>query len=238
VWSGWADRGLGPGGHRVTAPAAVSWGTGRIDVVARDAVTSDLVHWSYAGGWRGPTRVGPGPGGAFVPSVASWAPGRLDVFAVATGGTLAHAYYGGRWSRWEGLGTGPGGKPYGSPAAVASWGPRRLDVFAPADGGRILAHRWFDGVGARGWHGPENLGVGPDRAPISGMAAVSWAPRCLDLFFTNASVHGLLHTWFSGRWAGPEHLDFGGSQVPVMADAAPRASPMPQSPLAKSLEED
>jgi len=238
VWSGWADRGLGPGGHRVTAPAAVSWGTGRIDVVARDAVTSDLVHWSYAGGWRGPTRAGPGPGGAFVPSVASWAPGRLDVFAVATGGTLAHAYYGGRWSRWERLGTGPGGKPYGSPAAVASWGPRRLDVFAPADGGRMLAHRWFDGVGARGWHGPENLGVGPDRAPISGMAAVSWAPRRLDLFFTNASVHGLLHTWFSGRWAGPEHLDFGGSQVPVMADAAPRASPMPQSPLAKSLAED
>jgi hypothetical protein len=238
TWSGWVDRGLGPRGHPVASPAAASWGPGRIDVVARDVVTGDLVHWSYAGGWRGPARVGPGPGGAFVPSVASWAPGRLDVFAVATGGTLAHTYFTGRWSRWELLGKGPGGAPYAAPASVTAWGPRRLDVFAPADGGRMLAHRWFDGFGAAAWRGPENLGTGPDRAPIRGMAAVSWAPRRIDLFFTDAPVHGMLHTWYAGGWRGPEHLDFGGSQVPVMADAAPRATPIPLSPLARSLKED
>jgi hypothetical protein len=237
AWSDWADRGAGPGDHAVATPAAVSWGQGRLDVLARDTVTNELLHWWFDGTWQGPARAAPTPGGAFVPSVAAWQANRLDVFTITDRGRLAHAWYSGRWQGWEPLGAGPGGVVYKAPAAVASWGPRRLDVFAATSGGRTLAHRWFDGVGPDAWHGPETLaaGTGPDRLPLAGMAATSWAPRRLDVFTTHAGTHGLLHTLFSGSWQGPERLDFAGSVMAVLADPNPRTTPIPVDPRILNL---
>src|SRR6266545_3699939 len=215
--------------HDAYSPAAVAPATGQLDVLARDMVTSELLHWWCDGSWHGPARAAPTPGGAFIPSVAAWGPNRLDVFAVTAQGRLAHAYNDGGWHAWESLGAGPGGAAYQAPAAVASWGYRRLDVFAATSGGRALAHRWFDGVGASAWLGPETLsaGTGPDRLPLAGMAAASWAERRLDVFSTDASLHGLLHTWFDGGWHGPEHLDFAGAAAVVLADSSPRTTPIP-----------
>jgi hypothetical protein len=239
VWSGWTDRGPGPGGHRVGQPAAVSAGSGLLDVIARDAVTGQVVHWKLAGGaWRGPSAVASSPGGAWVPSVASWAPGRLDVFTVNSSGVLAHLYHSTRWSGWEHLGAGPGGARYVAPVAVTAWGPRRLDVFATTTARRVLAHRWFDGVGAAGWQGPEALGTGADRWAVAGMAVASWAPRRLDVFTSEYYAHGLLHSWFNGRWNGPEAQHFGGQQLAVLADANPRTTPIPVNPLVRDLPED
>jgi BNR repeat-containing family member len=238
IWGGWEDRGGGPDGHGVTTPAATSRGPGRLDVVARDTVTAELLQWWFDGSWHGPARVAPTPGGAFVPSIAAWGPNRLDVFAITDRGRLAHAWFSGRWHAWESLGAGPGGVAYKGPAAVASWGFRRLDVFAATSGGRTLAHRWFDGVGADAWRGPQTLptGTGPDRAPLAGMAATSWAPRRLDVFSTHAGTHGLLQTWFSGdRWHGPARLDFAGSAVAVLADPNPRTTPIPVDPRILNL---
>jgi hypothetical protein len=237
AWGAWTDRGAGPGGHAVAASAAVSWGSGRLDVVARDTVTGELLHWWFDGSWHGPARVAATPGGAFIPSVAAWGPNRLDVFAITGQGRLAHAYYDGSWHAWESLGAGPGGVAYQAPAAVASWGYRRLDVFAATSGGGTLAHRWFDGVGASAWRGPETLtaGTGPDQLPLSGMAAASWAQRRLDVFSTDARTHGLLHTWYSGSWHGPEHLDFAGAVGAVPADASPRRTPIPVDARVRGL---
>jgi hypothetical protein len=81
-------------------------------------------------------------------------------------------------------------------------------------------------------------GTGPDRLTLSGMTATSWGTGRLDLFSTDARVHGLLHTWYTGRWNGPEHLDFGGTAAPVMADASPRAAPLPVNPLIRELGSD
>jgi hypothetical protein len=229
AWNPWVDRGTGPTGHRVAAPAITSPGPGRLEVVARDAVNNDLLRWSFYGAWNGPLRVAATPGGALIPSIASWALGRLDVFAVTGTGRLAHIYYTGRWSRWEDLGVGPAGVPYARTTSVAAWEPRRLDVFAPRSDGRALLHRWFDGTA---WRGPESLaaGTGPDRLPLQGVAATTWAPRRLDVFSTDARTHGLLHAWFNGRWNGPEHLDFAGPSAAVLADPDPRTSPIPVDP--------
>jgi hypothetical protein len=240
TWSSWSDRGAGPGGHGVAAPAVASWGPGRLDVVARDTVTNELLHWWFNGSWHGPERLARTPGGAFVPSMAAWGPNRLDVFAISDRGSLAHAWWDGRWHAWESLGAAPGGVAYKAPAAVASWDTRRLDVFAATADGRTLAHRWFDGAGSAGWRGPETLaaGTGPDRLPLAGMAAASWAPRRLDVFTTDARNHGLLHTWYAGGWHGPEHLDFTGAAAALMADSNPRTIPIPVDPRAVKLGDD
>jgi hypothetical protein len=162
------------------------------------------------------------------------------VCAVTDRGKLAHTWWDGRWHGWQSLGAGPGGVAYKTPAAVASWGARRLDVFAATSGGRTLAHRWFTGSGSTGWLGPETLaaGTGPDRLPLAGMAATSWAPGRLDVFSTDARNHGLLHTWYSAGWHGPEHVDFTNAGPAVLADPNPRTTPIPVDPRALNLADD
>lgn len=129
------------------------------------------------------------------------------------------------------------GMLYGRANAVTSWEPRRLDVFAPSSNGRALLHRWFDGSA---WRGPETLatGTGPDHIPLRGIAAAAWAPGRLDVFSTNAGIHGLTHTWFNGRWNGPERLDFAGPTQTLLADPAPRSSPIPVDPRVFDLPGD
>jgi hypothetical protein len=235
IWGPWTDRGAGPAGHRVAAPAITSPALGRLEIVARDAVNNDLLRWSFYGSWNGPRRIAATPGGAFTPSITSWALGRLDVFAVTSTGRLAHIINNsGRWSHWESLGFGPGGVPYAGTTAVAAWEQRRLDVFAPSSNGRALLHRWFDGTS---WRGPESLsaGTGPDRLLLRGIAVDSWAPHRLDVFSTNARTHGLLHTWFNGRWNGPERLDFAGPSAAVLADPNPNPAPIPVDPRVLDL---
>jgi len=241
-WSDWSGLGRGPAGHPLGPPTVTAWGADHLDLFAADRTTGHLLQRTLQGGvWGAWADRGAGPAGHPVaaPAAVAWAPGRLDLVTVTSRGVLAHLYYsGGRWSRWESLGLGPAGVPYAAPAAVAAWGSRRLDVFAAPSGGRGLVHRWFDGVGTTGWHGPQNLGTGPDRVAIRGMAAAAWQPGRLDVFTTDAITHGLLHTWFAGRWGGPERLDFAGPQVALLADAAPRATPIEVSPLARSLKDD
>ena len=121
---------------------------------------------------------------------------------------------------------------------MTAWGPRRLDVFATTSARRVLVHRWFDGAGSAGWQGPQSLGTGADHWAVAGMAVASWAPRRLDVFTSEYYAHGLLHSWFNGRWNGPEALHFAGQQVSVLADANPRATPLPANPLVRDLAED
>ncbi len=246
-WRGWVDRGLGPGGHRVSSPAAVSWGSGRIDVVARDEVTNDLVHWWQSGStWTGPQRLAAGPGGAFVPSIASWASRRLDIFAVNSSGSLVQYWFDGtRWNGWSSRGKGPGGLTL-SPgqAAADARSFKHLDVFALASAGKVLGHWWFDGA----WHGPENLGTGPDRIALGGLGVTSWDSTRLDVFSIDTTQHGLIQDYFNGHWNGPVHLDFPmgaaaavgtlavTAPVTVMADPNPRSKPIPVDEKAKAAD--
>jgi hypothetical protein len=128
----------------------VSWGSGRIDVVARDQVTNALLHWWQTGStWHGPERLAAGPVGAFVPSIASWAARRLDIFAVSPSGSPVQYWFdGSRWRGWVNKGKGPAGLAL-SPAQVAADARmlRHLDVFALARGhlvGQLAPGRGLD----------------------------------------------------------------------------------------------
>jgi len=246
-WRGWVDRGLAPGGHRVSSPAAVSWGFGRIDVVARDETTNALVHWWQSGStWRGPQTLAPGPGGAFVPSIASWASRRLDIFAVSSSGSLMQYWFDGtRWHGWANKGKGPGGVAL-SPAQVAADARsfQHLDVFALASAGRVLAHWWYDGA----WH-LQNLGTGPDRIALAGLGVTSWDSSRLDVVSLDAVRHSLVEDVFAGSWAGPLHLDFPmgaaasavgtvaeAAPLQVMVDPNPRTTPIPVDDKARAAD--
>jgi Repeat of unknown function (DUF346) len=78
-----------------SAPAAVSWGSNRLDVFAQGTDKS-LQHWWWDGSSWGSESLG----GALVsaPAAVSWGSGRLDVFAQGTDKSLQHWWWdGGGW---------------------------------------------------------------------------------------------------------------------------------------------
>jgi hypothetical protein len=184
-----------------SAPAAVSWEPGRLDVFS-PAVGNSLQHWWWDGAWNSDNL---GGNLTSAPVAVSWEPGRLDVFARVAGNSLQ------TWS-WDGTAwqTGNlGGALSSSPGAV-SWAPRRLDVFAraAADGG--LQHWSWDGAT---W-ASDNLGGNLSSAP----AAVSWAPGRLNVFARAAADGSLQHwSWDGAVWASD---NLGGILGPgVVADS-------------------
>jgi hypothetical protein len=75
----------------ISDPTAISWGPGRIDVVAVDSLYT-VVHWFYNGAWNfehvtslSPFAVGP-------VAVSSWGASRLDIVYRTHGAALAHVY--------------------------------------------------------------------------------------------------------------------------------------------------
>ncbi len=127
------------GGVLAAAPAASSWGSGRLDVFTTG--TDNQVHhkW-YRAGWTDWESLG----GTVTdtPAAVSWGRGRIDVFARGTDNQLWHRWYRKGWSAWE-----PLGGVLASGPAVASWGPGRLDVFVRGTDNQLLAQvvpRWVE----------------------------------------------------------------------------------------------
>src|SRR5689334_16778080 len=98
-WSDWFN--LAGSISAGDAPAAVSWGPGRLDVFVRTAggVLGHTALTSTAG-WSAWESF---PGGiASAPAVGAWAAGRLDVFARGPGNELLHKWYDvSGWHAWE-----------------------------------------------------------------------------------------------------------------------------------------
>jgi hypothetical protein len=92
-WSAWESL----GGLLTSAPAAVSWGAGRIDVFARGE-DDGLYCRSFDGSWTEWEGLG-GEGldgslkSELAPAVSSWAPGRLDLFAIGEDDALWHRWF-------------------------------------------------------------------------------------------------------------------------------------------------
>ncbi len=130
AWSGWESL----GGYLTTAPTAVSWSNGRIDVFGRGSDNA-LYHKWFDGGWSGWESLGgtltSGPG------ASSWASGRLDLFVRGTDNAMYHKWFQSGWSGWESL----GGGLISGPAAV-SWGNNRIDTFV-IGGDNALYHKWW-----------------------------------------------------------------------------------------------
>ena len=231
AWGNWGDRGLGPGGHRLVAPSATSWGNGRIDVVARDEVTDDLLHWWQTGStWHGPQRLAGGPGGDYAPSIASWGSRRLDIFAATSAGRLAQFYFNGSWHGWSDKGRGPGGRAVLSPPP---WPPGARPP------GRVLpAPRWPADrplvVRRRPLARAPGHGHRPRPHSLAGLGATSWGTRRLDVVATDQQTSSLVQLYFDGSWHGPVRQDF--NTTTVMADANPRSTPIPVSAEARAAD--
>jgi hypothetical protein len=204
-------------------PAVASWGTGRLDVFARDPGSGELLQKYFNGAWSGWVNFALTPGGhAFGrPAVASWGKQHLDVFATdqTTGHLLQHTFDNG-WRGWVDRGLAPGGHPVSSPAAV-SWGFGRIDVVARDQVTNQLVHWWQNGST---WAGPQTLAAGPGGAFVPSIA--SWGAHRLDIF-TVSSSGSLMQYWFDGsRWhgwankgAGPAGLALSPAQVAADARA-------------------
>jgi hypothetical protein len=167
-----------------SAPAAVSWGTGRLDVFARG---SDNALWHRAwttSGWGSWESLGGTLTSA--PSVASWGPGRMDVFVRNTSNALSHiAYDSSTWYPWESL----GGTLTSAPAAV-SWGPGRIDIFV-RDTSNGLSQLPYQGQ----WYPWASLGGILTAAP----AVSSPASGQLDVYVRDTS-NSVEHRTFNGSW--------------------------------------
>ncbi|MFT4217917.1 MAG: C1 family peptidase [Micropruina sp.] len=187
AFSGWEDL----AGILTSRPQAASWGTNRIDVVARG---TDCAVWHRA--WDGSSwRAWESLGGVIhdAPAISSWGNGRLDIFGTGTDHQLHHRWFQGGWSNWESL----GGLLTSEPAAV-SWGPNRIDVFARGTD-FALWHLWWDGTAWRGW---ESLGGYLTSAPT----VASWGPNRLDVFAAGGDS-AMWHLWWDGTaWRGWESL--------------------------------
>jgi hypothetical protein len=179
-------------------PAAVSWGSGRIDLFVRGA--DNAIWHKYFANSQWSAWVSLGGALASGPAVSSWGAGRLDVFARGTDNTLQHTWYAQGWAgRWESL----GGGITADPAAVA-WGVNRMDVFVRGTD-NALYHKWFDGA----WSGWEGLGG----VLASGPAVSTWGPDRLDVF-VRGTDNALHHTWYDRGWSGTWE-SLGGSSIPI-----------------------
>src|SRR5262249_46069807 len=178
----------------VIEPAAVSWGSNRIDVFGR-GVDNDLAHKWWDGQWHPWESLGPGGVLASGPTVASWGANRLDVFARGVGNSLLHKWWDGSWHPWEAL----DGGVFSDPAAV-SWAPGRIDVFWRG-AHNAPQHQYYD----NGWSSPQ---VDLGGVLTSGPAVASWGYNRLDVFARGRN-NSLAHKSWDGSWHYWESLDGG-----------------------------
>jgi hypothetical protein len=185
TWHGW----VGLGGILTSAPAAVAWSYGRVDIVAR-GVNGDVIHKSWNGAWSDWESLGGAIVGA--PTIASWGPNRLDVFARGPNNDLVHLSWDtDHWSQWESL----GGVIADAPAAT-SWGPNRIDVVAQGFDHQLW-HTFFQGQ----WYGWDALGGWMQGTP--GIA--SWGTGRLDIVVEGYNRQAWHKSW-QGGWSGWDAL--------------------------------
>lgn len=211
-WGGWVSM----GGVLAGGPGAVSWSSGRIDVVETEP-NQTVEHWYWTGGGWAVDNLG----GTLTsdPDISSWGPNRLDVFARGVEGGLWHKWWGGSgWSAWEAM----GGSLAGGPSAV-SWGPGRIDVVARMTDNTI-GHWYWAGAG---WV-YDNLGGTLTSDP----SISSQGSGKLDVF-ARGTDNGLWHRWFTNsfgwsNWepmggyitSGPGSVSWGAGRVDVVARGA------------------
>ncbi|MEY2402792.1 MAG: hypothetical protein QOD38_343, partial [Acidimicrobiaceae bacterium] len=176
------------GGQVLGAPDLATWGSGRVDLVARgtdNAVWLRTFNGSTWGNWIN-------LGGVVIdaPTIVSWGTNRLDVFATGTDHQLYHAWStnGTNWVGWEPL----GGILTSGPDA-SSWGPNRLDVVVRGIDGQVW-HRFFNGQ----WIAWDPLG-GQIRG---GPASASPQTDRYDVVVRGTDDHVYIRSWNGAQWSG------------------------------------
>ena len=198
-------------------PAAVSWGSNRIDILAGG---SD--HMLYIKSWTG-TEWFPAPaadwnqlGGPFLgaPEVVSWGSGRLDILVRNNDGSLSlKSWTGTAWapstSGFADMGA-PAGASIVAQPSIESWAANRLDMFVAATDGQVYIKSW---TGSQ-WV-PSQTGWNPLGAPPGGIVgapkAISWGPDRLDIFARGRNDGQLyIKSWTgsAGGWVPAQTADW------------------------------
>ncbi len=181
-WHGWEPLGV-----LAYDPAVVYWGSGRLDMFARETTdgytAAALQHRWYDGSWHDWETLG----GALTsdPAVTSSSPGQLDILARGIDNGIWYNHYDGSLHDWGAL----GGVSLSAPA-VTSFSPGRIDVFVRGSD-NALWYRWFAGQ----WSDWTPLGG----SFVSDPAVTSWGPGRLDIFVIG-SDNTLQHKWYDGNW--------------------------------------
>jgi Zn-dependent metalloprotease len=188
VVSAWAAVGVF---ELLSAPAAVSWGSNRLDVFAQGA---DGACWHRA--WDGSAWTPwESLGGITIigaPAVSSRGYNTLDVFVRGTNNLLYQKVWdGSNWSGWI-LHDGPPDGGLASAPAAVSWTPSRVDVFARGTDNQVHQKFW-DGYQWSGW---VRLGGGTYYAP----AVSSRGLNRLDVFVRGTDDQ-LYQKSLAGGWS-------------------------------------
>jgi hypothetical protein len=191
AWSAWRNL----GGGIVGTPAAVSWGTNRVDVFVRG--TDNRLYHNFADSWRDWAPNGyEALGGSIYanPAVTSWGAGRLDIFGTASDGAINHlAWTGSLWTPWEKVNVGYARSDvwgYAPPVAVAH-GVGAIDVFVEG-GDKSLWSSQLTSYGATSSTWSAWSPLADCMAPIGIPAAVSSDGVRYDLVMTGAD-HAVWH---------------------------------------------
>jgi V8-like Glu-specific endopeptidase len=219
-WPGGTDW-YSLGGALYDAPAAVSWGSSRIDVFARGG--DDKLWWQFwNGSWSGWLPLG-GPALTGAPSAVTWGSNRLDVVARrASDGALVHFSCAsacsstGAWAApaaIDGAVFGEDTRP-----AIVSLGSGKLDVFIRGYPGDVWTVRYRSG----GWQGWYPLG-----GQILDDVAVAKRAGQIEMFVrgTDRAIYSAVVTddgsfygfWWIGASAlgSPSALSLDGSSIDV-----------------------
>jgi hypothetical protein len=121
-------------GVLTSAPAACTWGPGRVDAFYRGQ-NNHLWHRWFEGDWHNEEDLGGVLSSA--PAACTWGPGRVDAFYRGQNNHLWHRWFEGDWHNEEDL----GGVLSESPAAC-TWAPQRIDAFYRGQN-LDLWHSWY-----------------------------------------------------------------------------------------------
>jgi hypothetical protein len=170
------------------APGISSWGSGRLDIFARQGTA--LKHRAFWQGWAAWETL---PGTlAGSPTAVSWGSGRIDVAYRTASNTIGHLWFnsGGPWFGPEDL-----GGSVVSDVSIASWGVNQLDIVGTNQYGQVMLKEYNS---MSGWIAPQNLGG----SSAAGSGIASWGVGRIDIF-TNATGGELGQKWLqSGGWYG------------------------------------
>lgn len=174
-WTAWQDL----GGIITSAPAAVSWGSGRIDVFARGG-NGEVVQRSRdgSGSWSGWATPGELRGMTLrsAPSCTSIEANTINCVALRDGygGVTQFWWDGRRWSRND-----LGGDATSAPAIV-NWGRGRLSVLVRNSNGTVIHRYWAPGL--PDWSPPNWEAVGNGAQLFSAPSCTSRDAGIIDCF--------------------------------------------------------
>lgn len=169
------------GAEATSAPAAVSWGPGRLDVFVRGRNGELFQNYREGswGGWRVPDAFR-GVVLRSAPACASWGVGRLSCVALVEGNTEVWHFYwdGASWARQS-----LGGAATSAPSVVSP-GPSQLAVFVTGERGRLFGKSWVRGQ----WSDWRDLGGELRSAP----ACAAWSGDALIQCFVTSTQNWIM----------------------------------------------